>query len=382
MEARKKILYLITKSNFGGAQRHVFDLATNLSKDKYDIVVALGGSGLLKTKLESAGIRTISIPSLQRDIKFLNDLHSLFQIFSIIKKEKPDIVHSHSSKAGGLGSFSARILRIPKIIFTAHGWPFKEKRGAMWRIGARFFSWLTIILANKTITVSKDDELLALDFVGVNGKIVCVHNGIGSIAFSDKQTARTTLLPNRPFLESEIWIGTISELHKNKGLDFAIRAFADLPKSSTIFVIISEGEERKKLETLISELNLNNRVFLTGHIDNAATYLQAFDIFTLTSLKEGLSYTVLEAGAAKLAVIASGVGGIPEIISDMSSGILVKPAEPSEIKKAILYLLAHPDRRAIFGRALAKNIAENFSLEKMITQTEMIYGQPAISAKA
>src|SRR3989339_170438 len=110
MAGKKKILYIITKSNFGGAQRQVFDLATGLSKEKFEVAVALGGRGLLKEKLDATGIRTISVETLGRDVKIFNDLISFFKIFQIIKKEKPDILHLHSSKVGFLGALIGRLL--------------------------------------------------------------------------------------------------------------------------------------------------------------------------------------------------------------------------------------------------------------------------------
>ena len=382
MVGKKKILYVITKSNFGGAQRQVFDLATGLSKEKFEVAVALGGKGLLKEKLDAAGIRTISVETLGRDVKIFSDLISFFKIFQIIKKEKPDIVHTHSPKAGGLSLFAVFVLNLflklkatgsykLKAIYTSHGWTFRENRGGLWQILVRLASWLIVALSDKTIVVSEDDKRETSDFLGVKEKIVCIQNGIGTINFLEKVTARKKILPNQEKLTDTFWFGAIAELHKNKGLNFAIEAMdKNLP---AILVIIGEGEERKNLEKLIMERGLSEKVFLAGQVDNAATFLKAFDVFLLPSLKEGMPYSVLEAGVAGRPMIASAVGGLPEIISDMESGILVQTGRPAEIKKAMEFLLNNPERRAVFGAALQNVVASKFGLSKMLGQVETLY---------
>ncbi len=376
-----KILYVITKSNWGGAQRQVFDLATNLPKAQFEVAVALGGSGLLKEKLDVAGIRTISIETLGRDIKIFNDLISFFKIVKIIKKEKPDIVHAHSSKAGALSAFAVFVLRLIlklqaksyklKAIYTVHGWMFLEKRPWWWTTAMRFFSWLTILLNHKTITVSENDKNASADFLGVKNKIVTIPNGIGTINFLEKTEARKKILPKQEKLGELFWFGAIAELHKNKGLNFAIEAVdKNLP---AILVIIGEGEERKNLEQLIIKRGLQEKVFLVGQIDNAASLLKAFDVFLLPSVKEGMPYSVLEAGAAGRPIIASAVGGLPEIVTDMESGILVQAGRPAEIKKAMEFLMNNPERRSAFGEALQNTVAAKFGLSKMLGQIETLY---------
>ncbi|OHA26896.1 MAG: hypothetical protein A3D52_01760 [Candidatus Taylorbacteria bacterium RIFCSPHIGHO2_02_FULL_44_36] len=381
MARKRKILYVITKSSWGGAQRQVFDLATNLPKDKFEVAVALGGRGSLKEKLDVAGIRTISVATLGRDVRIFNDLISFFKILEIIKRERPDIVHAHSSKAGALSAFAVFILNLYfkltaksyklKAIYTAHGWMFLEKRQWWWVVVMRFFSWLTILLSHKIIVVSKNDRNASADFIGTKNKITVISNGISEINFLEKSEARKKILPRQENLAGTFWFGAIAELHKNKGLNFAIEAIdKNLP---AIFVIVGEGEERKNLEQLIAKRKLQDKIFLTGQIDNATILLKAFDVFLLPSVKEGMPYTILEAGSAGRPVIVSNIGGLPEIITDMESGILVKVGRPAEIKKAMEFLFNNPERRAAFGAALQNVIASKFGLSKMLGQIETLY---------
>lgn len=124
---REKILFLITKSNWGGAQRYVYDLAVTLDKEQFEPIVVLGGDGVLKNMLEHAHIRTISIKTLQRDVSIKKEFAFANELRKIIKEEKPSVLHVNSSKAGGVGALIGRLTGVPRIIFTAHGWAFNEQ---------------------------------------------------------------------------------------------------------------------------------------------------------------------------------------------------------------------------------------------------------------
>ena len=160
--------------------------------------------------------------------------------------------------------------------------------------------------------------------------------------------------------------------HKNKGLEYAISAIAYI-KKSFIFCIIGEGDERENLEKLIKKNKLQEKVFLLGFVDKANEYLKTFDIFTLTSLKEGLPYSILEAGLAELPVIASNVGGIPDIIENGVSGILTTKSRVGEITRAIEYLMDNPDKRELYGKNLKQKVEKDFSFEQMLERTTVLY---------
>ena len=391
---KKKILYVVTKSNWGGAQRYVYDLATSLPGAKFDVGVVFGGSGELARKLSEAGIRVVQIQRLERDMGIISDTLAFFELIRIFFREKPDIVHLNSSKAGGLGGLAGRLYNAsvllssafhvprstfyPRIIFTAHGWAFNEERTIASKFIIRCASWLTVALSHTTIVVSDYDRNQAERMLFLKHKITRIHNGVRKIKFTGKNTAREVFLPERvASLSKTLWIGTVAELHNNKGLSYAIKAVKKLEEKMDIekfiYVIIGEGEERTALQNLIQEMHLENEVFLIGKREGASSLLRAFDIFILPSIKEGLPYVILEAGVAELPVVASAVGGIPEIIQDMKSGILVKSKHEDEIALALEFLITNPQKRAEFGERLKEYVAENFSLEKMTTETGRLY---------
>lgn len=375
-ESKTKILYLITKSNFGGAQRYVYDLATHLDPEEFDIAVALGGEGELKEKLESAGIRVIPIPSLQRDLSIKKEMQAFVDIYKILKLEQPDVFHINSSKAGGLGAFIGRLCRVPNIIFTSHAWAFNEDRPSWQKPVLKLFHWLTVLLSHRTITVSnavKDQ----MDWPMVHNKMFTVYNGRPTIDFLDKNDARVALAKLAPQLADHIdgiWTGSIGELHPVKRHDVMIEVVANLVAGGHQIrhLIIGDGELQEKLTQLIEEKGLTEHVFLLGRIDEAARYLKAFNYYVQPSRSEALAYTVVEAAQAGLPIVASNVGGIPEVIENGKSGLLVPKEDPTSLQSALERLLNKPDESSLFAQA-AQERGTRFSMETMQQETLTVY---------
>jgi glycosyltransferase involved in cell wall biosynthesis len=322
---RKKILFVITKANWGGAQRYVFDLATALSKSEFEPAVAFGQPGLLALKLKEASVATRVISSLERDISLFSDIKSFFELYTLFRNERPDVVHLNSSKAGGVGALAARIAGVPRIIFTAHGWPFWEQRNPLSRGLIYLFSWITVLLSHKVIVVSNYDLQVAKKMPFVAHKIIRIYNGIAPLELTDASEIRHSFPGKRI-------TGTIGELTNNKN---QIALIEQAKKETDLHVaIVGEGENRKFLQDKIIEYGLGQRVILFGFRD-AREVLKGFDVFALPSLKEGLPYVLLEAKSAGLPIVANRVGGVGEILD-------------------------------------AKDLSE-FSLEEMVSRTSAVY---------
>ncbi|MEK7134625.1 MAG: glycosyltransferase [Patescibacteria group bacterium] len=392
---KTKILYVITKSNWGGAQKYVYDLATLLPAGEYDIAVAFGGTGELAEKLREKHIRIAAVPRLGRNIRMIDDVFVFFSLLSLFLRERPNIVHLNSSKIGGLGAFAAQIYNsvqktkklltthysLPtKIIFTAHGWPFREERPSWQRLIIRFASWLTIALSHKVIVVSEHDATAGRAMPFTKQKIFCVHNGIRPLQLLSRTDARAEIVKGSAAIipENAYWVGTNAELTRNKGLAYAVEAMSHLVrdreiKTQFVYVIISDGELKDVLSCLVAELGLGENMFLVGAKKDAARLLSAFDCFLLPSIKEGLPYVLLEAGLARLPTIATHVGGVPEIIKNGETGILVPPKNPRAIADAILLLMHNKKRAAEYGAALSADVKNRFSIDQMIKNTEQLY---------
>ena len=374
-----KVLILITKSNWGGAQRYVHDLAVNLDKNSYDIEVMAGGAGPLINRLKEAGVKANGDLPIGRDISIKDDIRAFFKLIKILKEKKPDVLHINSSKIGGLGSLAGRLVGIKHIVFTAHGWAFNENRSELSKTIIKFLHWLTIIFSHKTIIVSETSKNQVENWPFIQDKIKVIHNGIKIEPGFSKINAQIELTRSNPLLSNIIKsqkdltvIGSVGELHHIKGFNYAIEALSKLD-NKIIYIIIGTGEEKERLERLIKDLNLESKVFLIGFVENAYQYFKAFDIFLLSSLSEGLPYIALEAGLSSLPIISTGVGGISEIVDDMKSGILIQPKKPVEIVHALEFYIKHKKTRKEHGLALHDKVLKEFSIEKMVKETERIY---------
>jgi len=374
-----KILFLVTQSTWGGAQRYIYDLATNLNS-KYEIKVAAGGYGELLKQLEKEKIKTCSLKYLKRSINPYNEIRAFFEILSLLKKERPDIIHINSSKGTVLASLAGRLTKT-KIIYTVHGSVFVAH--SSWLI-KKIYLWIEKTFSyfkDKIITVSEFDRQLWLRHkVAPPLKLITIHNGIdfSRINFLTPKKARKKILSFIKHQQiSNFWlIGTIAHLYPEKGLKYFIKAANEIKKlniKNIIFIIIGEGMERKNLEVLIKKYELENIFFLLGEIKKAYKYLKAFDIFVLPSIKEGMPYVLLEAMSANLAIISSKVGGIPEMIEDKENGLLVESGNPKELAKKIVYLLKNPEATQVMTLKARKKVEEDFFLEKMIKKTEEVY---------
>lgn len=303
---RKKVLFLITKATHGGAQKYVYDLATRVPKDRFESKVAYGIRGKLAEDLAIADVETTQLPSLGRNVAIVSDVKSFFEIASCIRTTRPDVIHLNSSKAAALGALGARIMRVPKIVFTVHGWPFGEKRNAASKAGIWLVSWLTALLSHAIICVSDHDLEQARRMPGIRKKAVRIYNGIDlqmSFGFGTKI---------RDSFPSGVHItGTIGELNKNKNQQALIEQARE--KSDMFVAIVGGGEEREQLKGLVKKYNLEERVKFFGFMP-ASEALRGFDTFALPSVKEGLPYVLLEAKLARIPIVANRVGGVGEII--------------------------------------------------------------------
>ena len=375
-QCKKKVLFLITKSNWGGAQRYVYDLATNLDKNHFTPVVTLGGEGELSDRLQHAGIRVIQIDSLTRDIDLKKDWGLFRTLWHILREEKPDVLHVNSSKAGGAGAFMGRILRIKKIVFTAHGWAFNEQRPWWQKFIIKFLHWLTVLFSHRTIAVSRA-ILEDMNWPIAQRKMKIINPGRTIGAMYSRSEAKEALARFYPKLEkyqNDPWLVCIAELHPTKQHHLLIQAFQEVlnKKPQARLTLIGDGQLRDDLQKEIENQNLSEHIFLLGALPDAARFLRAFDLFVLASLSEAYGYVLHEAALAKLPVIATNVGGVRDIVDDKQNGLLVSPKGTAELSEAILKLLTNTKYAQGLRDALYEKIQER-TVDKMARATEAIY---------
>jgi glycosyltransferase involved in cell wall biosynthesis len=362
-----RILYGITKTNFGGAQRYVYELALYAKSKGHMVAVIAGGNGALVEKLKQEDIEVISLPALGRDISFIDDLKSFFFIIKVLYKWKPDVFHINSSKMGLLGSLAGRVVAIPKIIFTAHGWVFNESRPSYQRTFFKLIYWYILLFSHKIICVSEGTKKDIRNWPLVQNKIIVIKNGVDNFSLLPRSDARRSLGIHE---DDILVVGTVAELHHVKGLDLLLNAWSEFVKSCRAeLIIIGEGEERENLENMLQSLGISDSVVFKGYMDDARAHMSAFDIFVITSRSEALPYVPLEAGVASLPVIATAVGGIPEIITDEVNGILIPPEDPQIIFLSLLMLAENIELREKLGAELKRTVTDKFSITKMVNDT-------------
>ena len=384
MNTPKKVLLCITKSAGGGAQKYVYDLAAHLPTDQFETVIVAGGSGPLFVMAQERGIRTISVPGLERDMYPVKDLRAFFQLIHIFIQEKPDIIHLNSSKMGAMGAVAALTAKLltfnfkTRIIFTVHGWGFREDRNILQRMAIFATSWISARFHHHTVVINSADHADARTFIPYK-KITFLPLGISSPSFASRADSRAFFknTSGQNIDKNTFIIGATAELVKNKGLSYLVDALGRVVSQSKQpdihCVIMGEGQERNRLSERIKALNLGSHISLVGFVPNCHHYLPGLDLFVLSSVKEGLPYALMEAMAAGLPVIASHVGGIPDMITHNINGLLTPAKNSDALADHIAHLLTSHDHRQQLGAKAEQTITTHFPLNRMITKTTDLY---------
>lgn len=357
-----KVLYLITKSEAGGAQTHVADLCVYFKNNGYDVAVMSSGNGWLKNECEKFGVSFIENKYFSNRPCPRRLFNAIKEIRKYVSEFKPDIVHCHSSSAGILGRLA--IKGKIRTIYTAHGWGFN--------IGMKPWIKYPVLFLEKFCAKFTDTYICVAEFVKQLGlkyhfapesKFKVVYNGVS--IHSEVRSPKT-----------EVQLVFVGRLAEPKKPELTIEAISLLPeeiKNKINFTIVGDGPKRKMLEKLAEEKKIKMEFKGSLIKEQALRELGFADIFVFISSWEGFPYTILEAMSYSLPVIASDVGGIDEAVNE-TNGILVKN-EVGQIKEAILKLLNDKELRTNLGNQGIQDVMEKFSLKKMLLEIENIYKQ-------
>lgn len=382
-----KVLYLITRSNWGGAQRYVYDLASQLNHDQFSIAVAGGGTGergapagKLNERLTSIDLPFHYLSALHRSINPLSELRAQWQIIRCIQKVRPDVVHLNSTKIAALGGLLARLLGVRTIVFTVHGFPYTAHQTWILRWLANRVTALTFLCATNIICICQADHALAQTYWSARGKLHLIPNGIdATYPSSPSSTAREQLTAIAPSLEDVDThvplVATGTELHPRKGIQNVIAASANCLDRGDNFhlCIIGTGPYQNNLEQHVHEYGIEKHVTFLGFVQGLPEICPAFSGFALASYKEGLPYVLLELGRGRVPLIASNIDGIPDIITHESTGQLIDPHDTATITGALHNLLTEPVRYEQQANRLAAHISQTFDIATMASKTSAVY---------
>jgi glycosyltransferase involved in cell wall biosynthesis len=363
-EADARVVHVALSLDVGGTERLIIEMVKRLAP-RSAAVCCLDAPGSWATVLTDLGIPVVA---LHRKPGFRPSL--ALQLAAVAARFRANVIHCHHYSPFVYGQLAA--LRSPKlhVVFTEHGRlsdaPPSAKRWLANQVMGR--------LPGAFYAVSEDlrQHLLAEGFrpdrVGV------IYNGIElgtEPGPADREDARRRL----GMVEEAFVIGAAGRLERVKDLGTLLEAFASvrarMPRAR--LVIVGGGAERLRLEQQVSALGLQRAVQFTGHRDDVRCLLPGFDVFVNSSTSEGVSLTILEAMASRLPVVATRVGGTPEVVEDGLSGVLVPARAPGQLAHAIVELASHPDRAAPMGTAGRKRVEARFSIDRMVDRYAGVY---------
>lgn len=374
---KQRILYLVTSSAWGGAERYVARLAQASAEAGYEVMVAAGPSdGQELFKALPPGTKTFVIPGLKSSISPIKDIFVMKKISRIIDDELVDLLHCNSTKASLVGSLAAwGSRRKPKVVYTAHGWAFLERRGPLFRAVVLGAEQAAARFRDATIVLSEKEREVALkNNLATRKNLHLIPHGIDAdeIGFLDRAAARAELarLAGTELGASTV-VGTIANAYPAKALPLLIGAFGAVP-APTRLVIIGDGPDMHLLRAARDASPAKSRVHLLGAVPEAARLLKGLDLFVLASLKEGLPWTIIEASLAGVPILATKVGGIPEAVRDGDEALLIPPGDLKALSEAMGRILTDA---ALYAKLKsgAPHAAERRSGHAMVEATLALY---------
>ncbi len=364
-----KILYLITRSEPGGAQSHLNTLVGHFGSEVVGVAAGIDEDNALESATREAGVEFIPIKHLMQPLHVVNDLRATLEIADLLRRLRPDLVHIHSSKAGIVGRIGARMVGIPSV-FTAHGWAFAD--GVSWKrkmlaLPSEFaFGRLT----DQIITVSKTDQRLALNHnVASSKRMTVVWNGI-------EDTPHRAM----PGVGDEVRIAMVARFAPQKDHQTLLRALKGV-QGNWRLVLIGDGSSRTHIESLAGELGIANRIEFLGSRKDVPEILARTHVFALSTNWEGLPISILEGMRAGLPIVATDVGGISELVQSGQNGLLVPRSDTQALRIALERLVNDQSMRERFGRASRERYEADFTAQRMFDQTRAVYASVLQSSR-
>ncbi|MEW6100988.1 MAG: glycosyltransferase family 4 protein [Candidatus Omnitrophota bacterium] len=372
---RVKVLFIHTLPVVSGSGLHALTTMQGLKYKGYEVEFACAPGGPLNEEVIKSGITFRPIKHFVHEINVFSDLAALFELIALMRKHKYDIVHSHNSKAGFLSRLAAKIAQVPIIIHSIHGFAFHEYEKPPRRALFILLEKLAAHFADMLIAVSTPLMEWGLRLgIGEAKKYRVIYSGIEIERFkiNTDPAGKRAELGLHP---DDLVVGLCAKLWEGKGHEVLLEAAPMIIKEAPCvkFLFVGEGELRPKLEKIVLTHGLKDYVIFTGFRSDIPEITAVFDIAVLASFFEGLGRVILEAMVMGKPVVATSVGGIPELVKDGKNGFLVPVADCKALAEAIACLLKDKSLRLSMGEAGRKMVDEKFSAERTTAEIEEIY---------
>lgn len=374
---RIKVLHVITKLELGGAQINTVYTYENLDQTAFDAYLLSGPGGILTEKVAKKD-HFIIVRDLVREIRPGKDLKAFFQLLKIIRKIKPHIVHTHSTKAGILGRLAAFLLRIPVIVHSVHGFPFSPFQSFLKRTFYVTAEKIVSRLTGHFIFVSNDDIETARRKKLIKKNFSLIRSGFPTKKFIRQNTAAgiKALREKYNIHEKDFVCGIIAPFKPQKGLfhliEIAARVLAPGKiKKNILFMITGDGDLREAIEAKLAEKNIAGHFRLPGFVFDIENAVDLFDLGVSTALWEGLPQSLIQLRLKKKAVVASDIPGNREVIKENKNGFLVDVFDYQTFSEKILYLInedAERERLAGFEEDFSQ-----WDADYMVEEQEKLY---------
>ena len=384
-----KVLHIITRFDKGGSAQNTYLTLLGLKERNFQsyFVTGLSLESEMKyaeikaqekdiQRLEQVGIEFILCPPLVRRTNIIKDLSAFLDIWRIIKKISPEIVHTHSSKAGLLGRLAAKLARIPIVVHTPHGHVFFGYFGPLKTKIFIILERLVSRITHRIIALTNKEKEDYIKFrIANEDKFDVIYSGIELDKFKElSEDKKQNFVKELGIPEKSLIIGTVGRLVPVKGHEFLIKAakyiISKYPEA--FFVFTGDGPLEHNLKRQARELGINNNIIFLGWRSDAAKIISVYDIFSLPSLNEGMGRVLAEAMSLGKPIVASNVGGIPDLVTHGKNGFLVPARNPEKLAKYIQILIEDKEKKEKMGQA-GKEMAKIFSKEKMVENIANLY---------
>lgn len=382
---KKKIIRIIARLNVGGPAIHTILLSSALNANGYEDILICGQpsefEGDMTHLAHGKNLKPYLIPELGREISLVKDIKAFFKLYSLMRREKPDIVHTHTAKAGALGRLAAILAGVPIKVHTFHGHIFD---GYFSPLKARFFLLIERFLAlftDKVIAVSEcvRDDIVNRLKVTKSDKCAVISLGLELEKFLNCRDLKGLFRKSIGVGEEVLLVGIVGRLVPIKNhrmfLDIASKLKARFPDIKAKFVIVGDGELRDEIKRYAAAFGLENDVVFTGWVEDLPAVYADLDVVALTSLNEGTPVSLIEAMASGKAVVATDVGGVRNLIDPETNGFLVKQEKGSSdtFCQILASLLRDPVKMEKIGSNGRRKVIDKYTKERLVRDIEALY---------